>query len=788
MRYQQAPPSDDEVREFVGSGLLVDARTVLTADHVAQGFGHRCSGPGWDLPVVRVVRTAESRVDLAVLELADSVAGVEPLSFARLDRSRVAEVADCVAVGFPRWKKTDVRYTAQVTGTVPTGENLTAHTDARSAERYGLLTLIGDRAPGAPAIPTGLNVLADRPGSMWGGMSGAAVVAGGLVLGVVRAHNFAEGGASLSVTPITAIDDLPSAVASALWTALGVTHPATLPTLPPFAEGEAADGAVVVRVPRRIVELRGRAARPDFTGRDTELARMHTLLTAEPPTPLVLTGLGGVGKSQLAVEYATRHGRELNLVWTVRGDNPAVLAADLAQLATELDLHEADIRDIDVKLGAVRRWLTTNPGWLLLIDNVDNSASKRETRRLLPAAFRGRILVTSRLTRWPAHYRRLFLAPLNKEDSATYLLTSGQHSRTNRLAAVEPVHGVAAGAGHEDIGEQAAAQGVADKLGGLPLALAQAAAYCATRAVTLRRYSQLLDDARHSARLLAAAADDDDEDTETVATTWAITIDQVRRDNPTAGVLLDLLAYFAPDAIPRFLFLTDEAESNSAQHEDNPLSAETERPEHARSLGDPLALLEGLDDFDIDEALAVLHSYSLAQLTPQTITLHRLVQTVVRASHNPTDRDALVRAAASVVEEALPNLSHDHWPVYQGLLPHALATAKHVAAVPNDTTTAHNLLALAGAYQRDSGQFGAAQGTHRRLLAIIEALPQPKPDRLIEGLNILATTLMASGQPGGAHPLAHRALAIAERDFGADHPEALLPLSNLGAVLSQLGR
>jgi Trypsin len=130
VRYRAASPAADGSlveQDFVGSGLLVDPCTVLTADHVAEGSGHSCHGPDWSSPVDQVVRTEDARVDLAVLKLAAPVAGVEPLGYARLDRSRIAEVAGCVAVGYPRWKKakkTDARYTAQVKGVVPTAETL----------------------------------------------------------------------------------------------------------------------------------------------------------------------------------------------------------------------------------------------------------------------------------------------------------------------------------------------------------------------------------------------------------------------------------------------------------------------------------------------------------------------------------------------------------------------------------------------------------------------------------------------------------------------------------------
>ena len=120
--------------------------------------------------------------------------------------------------------------------------------------------------------------------------------------------------------------------------------------------------------PGRIEELRGRGHRPDFTGREPDLARLHELLTGPDAAPVVLYGLGGVGKSQLAVEYAYVHQHELSVTWAVRGDRPSVLAADLAALGVLVGAADAREPDIEVQLAAVRIWFASHPGWLLLLE------------------------------------------------------------------------------------------------------------------------------------------------------------------------------------------------------------------------------------------------------------------------------------------------------------------------------------------------------------------------------------------------------------------------------------
>ena len=231
----------------VGSGLLVDERWVLTADHVAQGSGHRVECDRGAAAVAEVVRSGTPEVDLALLRVGEPVAGLGRLGYARVDRSRVDRVSECAAVGFPRWRKDgDRRKSAQIEGWLPTAEGLESTADA--GLRAGWLTLVGDRIPGAPEIPVG--TLSDTAPSPWGGMSGAAVVADDLVVGVVRSHNLAAGGQSLTVTPVTAVDQLPGEFRQRFWEALGVADPGSLPVLP---------GAVEANV---LQPTQARAARP----------------------------------------------------------------------------------------------------------------------------------------------------------------------------------------------------------------------------------------------------------------------------------------------------------------------------------------------------------------------------------------------------------------------------------------------------------------------------------------------------------------------------------------------
>jgi hypothetical protein len=194
------------------------------------------------------------------------------------------------------------------------------------------------------------------------------------------------------------------------------------------------------------------APRPaPLAGRKELLAALGTRLSPGDerwPRVVALYGLGGAGKTSVAVEYAYRHRAETDLAWQFPAEDPTVLTDDFARLAAQLGAREQlDARDPVASVHAV---LAASPaGWLLLFDNAPDQAS---VQRFLPPAGHGRVLVTSQSALWPPG-QGLEVPVLDVQVAAGFLVT-----RTG------------------DPDEQAAAE-LAGELGGLPLALEQAAAY-----------------------------------------------------------------------------------------------------------------------------------------------------------------------------------------------------------------------------------------------------------------------------------------------------------------------
>ena len=268
------------------------------------------------------------------------------------------------------------------------------------------------------------------------------------------------------------------------------------------------------------------APRPEYlVGREELLAELDTRLTGGDgfgPRTVALSGLGGSGKTSVALEYAHRHLAEVGVAWQFAAEDPAVLAAGFGELAAQLGAR--DLVDTRNPVASVHGVLAAFPAeWLLIFDNVPDRAS---VEAFLPPAGNGRVLVTTQNQLWPPG-QVLQVPVLGTEVAAAFLV-----SRTG-----DP--------------DGQAAQDLAGELGGLPLALEQAAAYLQASGDSLAGYLASFRQRRPD--MLGRGEPTGYRGT--VATTWALAFAQLEQSAPGAVGLLRLLAYCAPEAIPLRLLL-----------------------------------------------------------------------------------------------------------------------------------------------------------------------------------------------------------------------------------------
>ena len=432
---------------------------------------------------------------------------------------------------------------------------------------------------------------------------------------------------------------------------------------------------------------------PNFTGRVELLRDLREALDGEKSAALTqaVHGLGGVGKTQLAIEYAYRYANHYSLIWWVRSETPESLNADWEALARRMNLvSQEDRLEQGQVIEIVRGALERRTEWLLVFDNAPNPDA---IESYIPHGSAGHVVVTSRYSAWGRLARPLPVGVWEPRESVDFLL-----KRT----------------GQED---EAAAGQLAEELGYLPLALEQAAAYIEHAARSLAGYLGLF---RERKLALFKPGTSGSDETVTVATTWDISFEQARRDSSAAVDLLRLCAFLGPDDIPMEVII------QGIEHIPQPLSAALQNP------------------LELDKAIIALRNYSLVEVDEpepdeQRLSIHRLVQAVTFDRLSEEQRKEWAVAALEVVNKAFPFDADDArtWPVCAQLGAHAVQAVKHAEKLQVGMESTARLLNQLGTYSYGRAQLDQAKDYFERALAIYEKVYGPEhPDVAREAANI----------------------------------------------------
>jgi len=521
-----------------------------------------------------------------------------------------------------------------------------------------------------------------------------------------------------------------------------VTGPAELETallqaltaLPRPEQHPASTKAAKIAVERRVWAIPARVR--TFTGRVGLLAELEAALrSGRPAVVQALTGMGGIGKSTAAIEYAHRHRDEFDIAWWVPAEDPRLIAEKLAELALALDL--TGVTDpVGVGVARLLGELARRDRWMVVFDNAEDP---RALSRLLPDG-PGQVLITSRNPAWREIATTVGVQEFTRAESIALL-----RWLTPELAEVE-------------------ADRVADAVGDLPLAVEQTGSLLADTHMAVDIYLRLLGE---------RAQDVLDHDPggaypQSLSASWAVAFDRLESDDPTALDLLTLLAWCGSEPVPLSLLTNHPA----------PL------PEQLRAIAtDPLVLAR---------CTAILHRRGMATVSPHEVQLHRVPAALLRARSQRYDVTA-ARWAATVVlllEETAPatvRTDPDGWPLWRQLLPHVLAAAGHDSALDAVPAAASRLLDCAATYLHIRGELQAAVGPYKRSYDVRrETLGDDHPDTLTTASN-LALNLWRLGDYKGARTLDEDTLTRRRRVLGEDHPDALTSASQLASDLFYLG-
>ncbi|MET9434020.1 tetratricopeptide repeat protein [Streptomyces sp. NPDC006551] len=495
--------------------------------------------------------------------------------------------------------------------------------------------------------------------------------------------------------------------------------------LPPEALAPAWCPEGLVKIPRKAVR---------FVGRDRETRWLDDAFDIRAHRVVAVRGLGGVGKSTLAAHWASRRTDDHNPVWWITAETRADLDAGLAALAGAMQPALIDVLPREALREKALQWLAAHDDWLLVLDNVTEAA---DVEALLARVVRGRILITTRQAGgWDGIAEVMELTVPGREDSAEMFTRAVTHLGPRDTAEVWTLCGT---------------------LGHLPLAVAQAAAYCAETRTTPGEYLDQL--RRYPGEVYEIPVERTTEGGQAVAWTWRLTLDRLVAADPLTGTILRVLAWWGPDRIPR-------------------------------------PLLERLGPaFSVRRAVGRLAAHSMVTLHEDgAVSVHRLVQAVARTADesDPHRRVEDIDAARVVAEETLAAATPKgaggvaEWGAWRELLPHVEAYAQHTDPSADTAGTAALLDAAAWFLLEQTDTYQAALWFERAVACRERVLGDDHP-RTAGSREGLAECWAIAWHLEASADLQARVVADLERGLGEDRAETHVARGRLAVTWRHLG-
>ena len=459
------------------------------------------------------------------------------------------------------------------------------------------------------------------------------------------------------------------------------------------------------------------------------------MLLSKESLPRALQGLGGVGKTAVAIEYAYRYGADYDLVCWIRADQTPLVRSSLAALAEHLGLPAPSASGIDLTTRAVLDALRRGEPysrWLLIFDNADQP---EELQPFIPAG-PGDVLITSRNHRWGPVVDTIPLDVFARAESIQFLLKRVP----KRLA-------------------EADADKLAEALGDLPLALEQAGAMLYESGIPVDEYLQLLKD--RVADILARGTALEYPTSMTAA--WQISVAQLRQHSPQALELLRCCAFLGPEPIPRDIFKLGSQESSTG-------------------VGTLIA-----DPIELSTAISVLGRFALVKLDGPYITVHRLIQALLRDELEPREQGRYRQDAHSILAVGAPGNPTDAktWPRYRDLVAHVGSTTTDLA---HCQMPAHRALALEVVrYLYVSGDFAACRSFAERFIEQWTKDSGAADPHVLDANRHLGNALRELGEAAAAYQIIESTLRSAERALEPRNPLTLSLRNAFGADLRARG-
>jgi hypothetical protein len=471
------------------------------------------------------------------------------------------------------------------------------------------------------------------------------------------------------------------------------------------------------------------ARNPAFTGRDDLLTAVQAGLRARPAAVVqALHGMGGVGKTQLAAEYAHRFASSYDLTWWIDAEQDRLIGDQVVSLGLMLGCVPAG-SEAETARVAVLAELRQRDRWLLIFDNAQAPA---DVAPWLPGGG-GHALITSRQRGWDELATPIEVDVLTRAESIELL-----RRRVPQLTETD-------------------ADQLAAELGDLPLAIAQSAGFIADTGTPASQYLALL--RTQAGQLLDQGAPGSYP--RSLAAATALIADRLSGHDPAAAELASLCAFLAPEPIPEYLFTG---------------AVEVLPAELAARVADPLAWRQ---------TLANVSRQSLARVDHRGLQLHRLTQAILRDRLAPADAATARRRTEAILAACEPGDPPDPstWSRWAQLMPHVLAA--DLAATDNPEL--RELVRLASWYLIERGDSRTAQDLMSNLRERWRDRLGPDHQHTLMAAHYLAWALWEMGRYAESRDLNRDTVERHRRLFGEDHADTLNSAHNLAMDLRMLG-
>jgi tetratricopeptide (TPR) repeat protein len=490
---------------------------------------------------------------------------------------------------------------------------------------------------------------------------------------------------------------------------------------------------------------------PFFLAREDLLTLLHEQLQQGRSAAITqaISGLGGVGKTQLAIEYAYRHHHEYQAVFWAQAEHTEALVSSFTEMASLLNLAVKTSQEQVVIIRAVKAWLQNHRHWLLILDNADELDILEP---FWPPRLGGHVILTTRAAAPGRLARRLCVETFSEDQGSLFLL---------RRAGLIALHDDTTQVRPQDLDM---VYQITREVGGLPLALDQIGAYLETTDCGLAAYWQQYQ--QHRVVLLSEYRGLAADHPQPVATVWSLSFQRIAERSPAAADLLRLCAFLAPDAIQEEMLIQGASTLPS-------------------TLAETVA-----DGYQLDRAIETLRAYSFVtrDATAKALTIHRLVQTVLRDSLSVIQHRQWMEHAVKLVNQFFPEIEFATWPQCEACVPHATLAAIWIQQGQINTGVAARLLDSLGYYLADRGRYREAEPFLRRASTMREQILGPEHSDSAISLVHVGEVSHCLGRFAESESLYLRALPFLEQQLGAEHREVANCLYDLGVIFLEQGK